>query len=184
MRLWIFALCLLALAACRSEKQRLADDLDTLKDRKIALVRKLDARTDALHDSERRLDALRAELTSSNTAVRDLLVRHQVVAFCIRASRETWGLDDSIFGSDDAIPYSHVYAALCSAGLMSDEFKRDRDSVVRSLRQAGARAQELRTKIAELQRTIEAQRSDVRNGESAVDDLAAEMAGIDRRIHE
>lgn len=182
--MWIRALCLIVLAVgCKSEKRQLTEDLGVLQDRRLDLVRRLDAHEDAVREAERRLDALRAELASNTTDARGFLAGHPVAAGCIRAQRQTWGVDDAVF-ANDVIAYPEVIATVCSAGLLNANFKREVDSVVASLRQSGLRAKELTRQIAELQRTIDTQRAEIQNDESAVDQLSVEMSRVHGRLNQ
>ena len=182
-RRWIIALSVLAVAACKSEKTRLSEDMRALQDRHLAAVHKLDEHTDAVHDAERRIEKMRAELATCNAGMREFLTSHPVASACIRASRQSWGGDDSPW-ANEIRPYTRVTAALCNAALLNNEFAREIDAVTNRLRQAEARVKELNAQIAELQRSADAQRSELRNDEAEVDRLSAEIAKIRGRLGE
>lgn len=173
------ALFLLALA-CNSEKRRLAEHLTQLEERRNTVLQRLTAKRNAMRDSQQRLDTLNADLTAHNTGVHTFLSNHRVAAECIRASRSTWGESNAF--SNDVSRLTKFGAALCTVALLDNTFSREVTHVADKLAEADARVKELQQQVADAQRAVEADRHEVQREEMTLDEIAASMADVQRKL--
>jgi septal ring factor EnvC (AmiA/AmiB activator) len=172
----LIAACLLALAACNQEKERLTVHLASLEERRAAVARRVTERANAIAETERNLATLTAELTAHNTGVHAFLASHQGAATCIRTSRSTWGGDSPYVNEVSAL--SRFGTALCSVLLLDGDFAREVEHVTSTLREADARAKALKEQIAAAQRKLETDRAELRRDQDAVEGIAAELADV------
>jgi hypothetical protein len=126
------------------------------------------------------IDALNAELTAYNTSVHAFIDGHRIAAACIRASRSTWGENNAF--SHDVSTGTRVGTALCGVALLNPVFARDVALVADKLGEADAHVRDLQAQITAAQRAIDADRAQVRDSESSVDQLAAEIEDVHRQL--
>lgn len=175
----LVACCLLALA-CNREKRRLTEHLATLEQQHAAAAQRVDSRREALRDSESRLDALTRELTALNTEVQTFLGNHKIAAACIRTSRSSWG-ESSAFANELSTE-SRFGTALCGVALLNGEFAREVAYVTEKLREADKRIKELNEQLAAMRRTVEGDRANLQQEQSAADQLEVEMSDVRHRL--
>jgi len=175
----LLAFCMVV-AACNGEKHRLEEQLAVLQRRHTAATQKITEHTNAMRQSEHQLDALNAELTAYNTDLHNVLANHRIAAECIRASRSTWSENNTL--SNDASTLTKVGTALCGVGLLSSEFSREVAFVTNKLNEAETHAKSLKEQIIAAQRAVESERSEVQRNETELDQVAAEIAEVQRRL--
>jgi predicted nucleic acid-binding Zn-ribbon protein len=174
------AVCCLLVLACNAEERRLTERLRVVELQHATLSQRLQSRRNALDDAESRLDALNRDLTGHNTEVHAFIDAHKVAAACIRASRTSWG-DDNSFASEVSAA-QRFGAALCGIALLDADFAREVAHVADKLGEADRRVKELNEQIAALRRTIEADRRKVDEDHAAVEQLEAEAADVKYRL--
>ncbi|HYC60680.1 MAG TPA: hypothetical protein VEK79_14035 [Thermoanaerobaculia bacterium] len=175
----LVAFCLIA-AACNGERRRLEEQLTVLQQRHALASRNITEHTKAMRRSEHQLDTLNAELTAYNTDVHHLLANHRAAAECIRTGRGAWGASNTF--SNDASALTKVGIALCGVALLSREFAQEVAFVTKKLDEAETRVQSLKQQITAEQRAVESERSEVMRNETELDQVAMEIADIQRRL--
>lgn len=172
---WPVVCCLLALA-CNTEERRLTERLRVLEQRHATLTQRLQSRRDELQDAESRSDALNRDRTAYNTEVHAFIDAHKIAAACIRASRTSWGDNNSF--ANEVSAAQRFGAALCGIALLDGDFAREVGHVADKLGEADARVKELDEQIAALRRRIEAGQKKVDADQAAVEQLEAEIADV------
>jgi predicted nucleic acid-binding Zn-ribbon protein len=168
------------LLACNGEKRRLQERFSALERQHATLSQRLEGRRSTLSDEVQRIDTLKADLTAYNTSVHTFIAGHRIAAECIRASRSTWGETNAF--SHDVSTATRFGTALCAVALLNAEFAQEVARVADRLGEADAHARDLQSQIAAAERAIEAGRAGVQQGEAAVDQLAAEIADVQRQL--
>jgi len=175
----LIALCFLLLG-CNGEKRRLQQRLAALEQQHTTLSQRLEARRNTIRDSTQRIDTLNAELTAYNTSIHTFIGGHRVAAECIRASRSTWGDNNSF--SHDISTATRFGTALCSVALLNREFAQEVARVADKLGEADAHVRDLQAQIVAAQRAIDTDRAEVERGEAEVDRVAADIAGVQQQL--
>jgi len=162
--------------ACNGERHRLEKQLTVLEQERASLSQRLDQRKNALRDATQQLDALNSTLTTYNTDIRSFIAAHRIAAECIRASRSTWG-DNNTFSHDVSMT-TRLGSALCSVGLLNAQFAQEVTRVADKLAEADAHVRQLKEQIAAGEMEIAAARAEVAKSEAAVGDIAVEIADV------
>lgn len=147
-----------------------------LEQRHATLTQRLQSRRDELQDAESRFDALNRDRTAYNTEVHTFIDAHKIAAACIRASRTSWGDDNSF--ANEVSAAQRFGAALCAIALLDAGFAREVGHVADKLSEADTRVKELDEQIAALRRRIEADQQKVDDDQAAVEQLEAEIADV------
>jgi chromosome segregation ATPase len=173
------ALCVILLAfGC--ERRKLQERLTVLEQKHTSLTQRLDQHKNTLRDATQRLDALNSELTTHNTDIRSFVAAHRIAAECIRASRSTWG-DNNTF-SYDVSATTRLGSALCSVALLNAQFAQEVTRVADKLGEADARVRQLKEQIAAGEKELAVERAEVAKSEAAVGDIAAEIVDVQRQM--
>lgn len=172
----LVAVCAFMAAACNTQERRLTEQLASLEQRHADASRRVADRTNAIAESERKLERLNGDLTAQNTEVHAFLAGHKIAAACIQASRATWGSDDAI--ANELTAMSRVGSALCSVALLNAEFAREVEYVTGRLREADVRVKHLKEQIAAAKEMLDNERAELRRDQDAADGIAAEMADV------
>jgi chromosome segregation ATPase len=176
----LVTLVLVALAACHTEKRRLAERLANVERQYREISHRLTTRRSAMSASEDRLRALRLELALQDTESQRYLQQHRIAAGCIRASRATWGSAGERAGE---VPKGvKVGEALCNLALLSRTFTLEVNGVAERLAQADRRGKALREQIGAEERSLDQQRSEIRADEEAVDRVSASLNTLQQQL--
>jgi predicted nucleic acid-binding Zn-ribbon protein len=173
------ALCIVLLA-CNRERRQIEERVAILDEQRVMLERTVSDRRNRVAEATRRADALKADLAAYNTELHDFLANHRVAAECIRTSRSAWGEGHSFSG--DGSRLTKVGAALCSVALISNEFAAEVARVTEKVDEAGAHVKDLEAQINAAERTLETERAAVREKESELDAITAEITVLRRRL--
>ena len=175
----LVAICIVFLA-CNGEKRRLQQQLTVLEQERASLSQRLDQHRNTLRDTTQQLEALNSDLTSYNTDVHSFIAAHRIAAECIRASRSTWGENNTF--SHEMSATTRIGTALCSVGLLNAQFAQEVAHVTDKLDEADAHARKLKEQIAAAERTLTADRAEVEKTETAAREVAAEIADVQRQM--
>lgn len=179
-RACLVAFCVAVLCACNGEKRRLMAHLEELEQQRAALALRIDNRKSAIRSTERRIDALNADLAEHNSQVHAFIFQHKAATACIRAATIALAADNEY--SQQIAGAARWGAALCAVGLLNPRFAQEVTDVADKLTRDDARARNLKEQIAGLLRTIDAERSDLHTDESALEKIASEMADVRYRL--
>ena len=173
-----FAILLLACAGC--ERRRLEKQADVLEQERTSLAQRAEQRRNSLRDSTDRLAALNSELTAYNTAMSSYISAHRIAAECIRASRSTWGENNAF--SHEVSATTRFGTVLCSVALLNTKFSEEVSRVADKLGEADAHVRTLKDQIAVAERAVSSDRGEVERSETAVKEVAAEIADVQRQM--
>jgi len=178
MRCIAAAVFLLVCASC--ERPRLQQQLDLLEQERTSLAQRVEQRRNSLRDSTERLAALNSELTAYNTDIYSYISAHRIAAECIRASRSTWGENNTF--SHEVSATTRFGTVLCSVALLNAKFSQEVARVADKLGEADAHARMLKDQIATAERAVAADRGEMEKSETAVGEIAAEIADVQRQL--
>lgn len=179
-RILCFTLAVLVAACAGGERRRMQEKLDVLEQERTSLAQRLEQRRNSLHDSTERLAALNSELAAYNTDVSSYITAHRVAAECIRASRSTWGDNNSF--SHEVTATTRFGSVVCNVLLLNAQFAQNVARVVDKLGEADAHVRTLKDQITAAERAVVADRADLEKSETAVRDLAAEIADVQQQL--
>lgn len=172
----VATLVIIALAACNTEKRRLMARIAEIERQESGLRQRMEERRRAVLDAERRLDAANSELTEHNSEVHRYIVQHGTAAACIRAANITLG-DENEYSSQIASA-ARWGSILCAVAVLNSRFALEVTQVANRIDEADRRAREMKRRMAEIQRTVDAEQSHLRNDESMLDGVASELADL------
>lgn len=174
------ALVVLALAACDLEKRRLQKRIADLERQHADLTQRIEDQRNALRETERRLDDIRAELTEHNTAVHAFIHQHRAASTCVRAANITLG-EGSEYSAQLA-GVARFGTIVCAIAVLNPRFSQEVTEVADHLAEADRRARELKGQASEIERTLDGERARMREDESARDGLESEIADLRHQL--
>lgn len=173
---FVAMLVVLALTACDTEKRRLQARIADLERQQAALTQRIENRRNGLRETERRLDEVRTELTEHNTGVHAFILQHRGAATCIRAASITLGEDNEY--SAQLAGIARFGTIVCAIAVLNPQFSQEVADVANRLEEADRRARELKDQAADIERTLDADRSRIREAVSALDRIGSELGGV------
>lgn len=170
----------LALTACDTEKRRLQTRIAGLEQQQADLAQRLADRRRAVRESERRLDEVRGQLTEHNTGVHAFIHQHRAASTCVRAANITLG-EDSEYSAQLA-GVARFGTIVCAIAVLNPRFSQEVTEVADHLAQADRRARELKSQASEIERTLDDDRTRIREDEAALDSMASEIADLNHQL--
>jgi predicted nucleic acid-binding Zn-ribbon protein len=164
----------LVLTACDTEKRRLQARIADLERQHAVLTQRVESRRNALRETEHRLDEIRAALAEHNTDVHAFIAQHHAAATCIRAASITLGEDNEY--SAQLAGVARFGAIVCAIAVLNPRFSQEVTDVATRLEEADRRARDLKDQTADIERTLDAYRSRIREDETALDPIASDLA--------
>jgi hypothetical protein len=176
----IAAIAIVAAAGCNQEKRRLLERQVELERQRTGMERRIVVHQDALHETERRLEELRARLAEHNANTQSYIVQHQTAVACIRAAALTLGDDNEYRAQVGAM--ARLGTMMCTVGLLSQRFASEVTQVAISITQADKTARELKVEISSMDRTLASERSRVEDEEKERDRIDDGLADVRQRL--
>lgn len=170
--------CCIALAGC--EKRRLLARIGELEANEAAVRARMTERREALLRAEEERDEASADLAQHNTEMHAYLLQHKLAAACLRAASMSVA-DDTEYSSQLA-GMARWGAAFCGVAMLSQQFANEVTEVATKLGEADRRARELKQRIARIERSIDAERTRIRDDERDMDAIASELATLRHRL--